>query len=41
MALWQDDLKRCFFCTPQTFWNDVRKGAEGWALFRQAAGLLW
>lgn len=24
--MWQGDLKRCFFCTPQTFWNDVRRG---------------
>ena len=24
--LWQGGIKRAFFCTPQTFWNDVRKG---------------
>ena len=24
--MWQGGIKRCFFCTPQTFWNDVRRG---------------
>ena len=27
--MWQGGVKRCFFCTPQTFWNDVRRGAWG------------
>ena len=26
--LWQGGAKRCFFCTPQTFWNDVRRGEQ-------------
>lgn len=30
--MWQGGVKRCFFCTPQTFWNDVKRGAlwAGW-----------
>ena len=26
--MWQGGVKRCFFCTPQTFWNDVKRGAH-------------
>lgn len=26
--LWQGGIKRAFFCTPQTFWNDVKKGEQ-------------
>ncbi|KAI3429818.1 hypothetical protein D9Q98_010131 [Chlorella vulgaris] len=25
-AMWQGGIKRVFFCTPQTFWNDVKNG---------------
>ncbi|PRW60577.1 Fanconi anemia group M isoform X3 [Chlorella sorokiniana] len=24
--LWQGGIKRVFFCTPQTYWNDVKRG---------------
>jgi hypothetical protein len=33
--MWQDGIKRVFFCTPQTFWNDVKNG-----VWLQNMGLL-
>ena len=38
--LWQQEHMRIFFATPQTFWNDVKKGAAALTFSLFPAGML-